>query len=227
MKLNGKTPWPQLTPWVVLHAQDWAAENVQTALSLRLLRYSGTSLNILWGAIPGQNPNQERAGISSLPVTLQAACRNTCPQIQGDGTLQKAFLWETRKVPTRFLSQKWSWISNYKTNWSCFCPFECKLEGTRTKINTHAKKIQNNLGWVGEQLTRECKPPLAQFHYIKLLFGLIQLRFEDHQAYPFLTINSSIKVGIWNQLQRNIPWQKKPSHTEQNQNKGRNNAQNT
>lgn len=73
-----------------------------TVLHLRLLRYSRTSLNILWGAISGQNPNQERAGIPPLPGTLQAACSNTCHQIQGDWTSQKAFLRRKANSPPDF-----------------------------------------------------------------------------------------------------------------------------
>lgn len=110
-----------------------------TALSLRLLRYSRTSLNIWWGAISGQNPNQERAGISPLPVTLQAACSNTCHQIHGL-TSQKAFLQRDANSPPDFCHRKKVEHPITKQTEVTSAPLSANGNVQSTKINKYEKK---------------------------------------------------------------------------------------
>lgn len=152
--------------------------------------------------------SRPREGRNSSPSRNSPGClQEHLPPDPGGWTSQKAFL-QRHQVPTRFMSHKQGWIPSYKTTEVTSAPLSANGNVQRIKIKKKKKKSRT-IGMSGEQHIRECKPPLAQSHYIQVFLGLIQLRFEDHQEYPFLTINSSIKAGIWAQLQRNTQRQRK------------------
>lgn len=158
---------------------------INTILSLHLLRYSRTYLNILWGATSGQNSNQERAGISPLPVTIQAACSNTCRQIRGT-ELPRKLSFREMPIPhqTSVTEPRLNIQLQNKQKLLLLLWVQMGTYKELRSINMQ-KKNPEQFGMSGEQHTRECKPSLAQFHSIKLFLGLIQPGFEDHQAYPF------------------------------------------
>lgn len=226
MKLKAKAP-PDLSRHPGLcctHRMEVLKMN-KHILSLCLLRYSRISLNILWGAISGQNPNQERAGIPPLPVTLQAACSNTCHQIQGDELPRKLSFRDTNSPPDLCHRNKAEYPITKQQK--LLLPLSVQL-GTYEEPRPIRKKKNpesRTVGTSGEQHTRECKSPLAQFHTSSCSldsssWGLsITRHILSWQSIPILKLESEANF-------REILEGKGNLHALSKNNKGKNNAQN-